>query len=193
MRVETYGLQNPEFFTSLEPIDADMLPVPCVVSLMIDASKKAGVGPMAAVAGAIVEAAGRKFVGRCRELILENGGDLLFYSDSGGRLGILAGESPFSGRIVVKIQPGFWGISTSSGSFGHSMSFGMADAVTVVSHSPSLSDAFATSLCNRIKSLDDMGRILAEAERGMYSGINGLIVIFGDRLGVWGDLEIDVE
>ncbi len=193
LRVERFAKDHPELLFFLVPLDLDDPFVPNVVSLMLSSSRKAGVGPMAAVAGAIVEAAGLTFLDRCSRLIMENGGDLFFYDARGGRIGIYAGESPFSGRIALRIPEGerVWGVSTSSGSLGHSLSFGCADAVTVVSGSPSLSDAFATSICNRIKSPDDVDRIMEEAESGGYPELDSVVIVFGDKLAIWGHLEVE--
>ncbi len=190
LRIEEYIMKRPGFLSSLDPLPDDPL-APPVVRLMIKSSKKAGVGPMASVAGAIVEAVGLRFYEKTGHLILENGGDLFFYKPSGGIVGIYAGKSPFSGKIAIKIPPGneIWGISTSSGKIGHSLSFGVADAVTVVSHSPSLSDAYATYIGNRIRKRNDVEKVIKDAERGLFDELYGILVICGNTLGIWG-LEI---
>ncbi len=187
LRVNEYALKNPEFLRSLEPIPVDPS-APPIVKNMLWSSLLAGVGPMASVAGALVEEVGVKFFRKVGTLILENGGDIFFYRRKGGVVAIYAGESPFSGRIGVKIPEGdrFWGISTSSAKVGHSMSFGSAHAVTVVSRSPALSDAHATSICNMIRKKGDVDRILKLVQNGFFGEIEGLVVIFGDVLGVWG-------
>jgi ApbE superfamily uncharacterized protein (UPF0280 family) len=55
--LQTYIKQHPEFLTSLEPVEAADN-APCIVKRMCDAAFLAGVGPMAAVAGAVSELVG---------------------------------------------------------------------------------------------------------------------------------------
>ena len=49
---------------------------PDIVQAMLRASAAAGVGPMAAVAGAVAEYTGREILKSCDEVIVENGGDI---------------------------------------------------------------------------------------------------------------------
>ena len=187
LRVNEYALRNPEFLSSLEPIPVDPS-APPIVRNMLWSGLLAGVGPMASVAGALVEEVGVRFFGKVGTLILENGGDVFFYRRKGGVVAIYAGESPFSGKVGIKIPEGdrFWGISTSSARIGHSLSLGSAHAVTVISRSPALSDAHATSICNMIKKKGDVERVLKLAQNGFFCEIEGLVVVFGDVLGAWG-------
>ena len=79
-------------------------------------------------------------------------------------------------------------ICTSSGTIGHSLSFGKADAVTVVSRDGALADAAATSIGNLVRTRGDIAAAL-DAARSM-DGIEGALVLIGDKLGVWGDMEL---
>ncbi len=187
IRVNEYVLRNPEFLNSLKPVPVDPS-APPIIKNMLWSSLLAGVGPMASVAGALVEEVGVRFFRKVGTLILENGGDIFFYRKKGGIVAIYAGDSPFSGRVGIRIPEGdrFWGISTSSARIGHSLSFGSAHAVTVVSRSPALSDAHATGICNSIKRKGDVERVLRLAQNGLFGEIEGLVVIFGDILGAWG-------
>ncbi|GAI49814.1 unnamed protein product, partial [marine sediment metagenome] len=65
---------------------------------------------------------------------------------------IFAGRSPLSQRIILKIEAkeNYIGVCTSSGTVGPSLSFGKADAVTVISDSVLLADAAATAVGNII-------------------------------------------
>lgn len=71
---------------------------------------------------------------------------------------------------------------------GHSLSFGKADAVCAVSGSCALADAAATSVGNQVKSKQDIENALEFGKN--IPGIRGLLIIIGDKLGAWGDLEI---
>ena len=74
------------------------------------------------------------------------------------------------------------------GMVGPSLSFGSADAVTVVSKRPSLADAAATAIGNQVKSIEDIPRAL-EFASGIH-GVEGVIVVKDDKLGVWGQVEL---
>jgi hypothetical protein len=71
---------------------------------------------------------------------------------------------------------------------GPSLSFGKADAVCVVSASCALADAAATAIGNRVQSGRDIPGAV-EFGRGIR-GVAGLAIIVGERLGVWGEVEI---
>ncbi|MDT8358125.1 MAG: UPF0280 family protein, partial [Methanomicrobiaceae archaeon] len=123
------------------------------VQRMVAAAGKAGVGPMAAVAGTIawagaeaMQAAGAAFG------VVDNGGDIALFADREVRVGVHAGTSRFSNRIAFLVPPQerVLGICTSSATVGHSISLGTADAVTVFSPDVALADALATALCNTI-------------------------------------------
>ena len=79
-------------------------------------------------------------------------------------------------------------VCTSSGTLGHSMSLGKADAVCVVADSCALADAAATSIGNLIQSEADINAAIAAGRR--IAGIAGVVIILGEKIGVWGDLEI---
>ena len=57
-QITQYTRHHPEFSTSFEPIDVDEQ-APPIIGNMAAAAKLAGVGPFAAVAGAIAEYVGR--------------------------------------------------------------------------------------------------------------------------------------
>jgi hypothetical protein len=70
------------------------------------------------------------------------------------------------------------------------LNFGRADLVTVIASNSILADTFATSFSNRVKKAGDIDNLVKEA-RG-YPFIEGLIIAFGGKIAVWGDLELDV-
>ncbi|HOG15979.1 MAG TPA: UPF0280 family protein [Syntrophales bacterium] len=187
--IEAYIDRHPDFLTSLAPLPEDDFS-PAIVRAMLGAGKEAGVGPMAAVAGAIAEFVGRKLEGLCRDVIIENGGDIFLKSRRERRVGIFAGDSPLSERIALKIPPAgkAIGICTSSGTVGHSLSFGKADAVCVLSGSATLSDAAATAVGNVVKRRADIVRGIERARQ--IPGVQGILIIVGDQMGLWGEMEI---
>lgn len=188
--LEEYIKGHPSFLTSLEPVTLAE-DAPPLVREMAQATRKAGVGPMAAVAGAIAEAVGSELLALSPEVIVENGGDIYLKSLTNRLIGIYAGQSPLTGRVGLEIEGKDTplGICTSSGTVGHSLSYGQADAVIVLSPSTALADAAATAIGNRINQPGDIpGGI--EFARGI-KGIKGVVIIQGEQLGVWGEVKLN--
>ena len=187
--LEGYIKQRPVFATSLAPVSVAQN-APEIIKEMAALAEKAGVGPMAAVAGAIAEFVGSGLAAFSPEVIVENGGDIYLKSLSDRVVGIYAGLSPLSGKIGLEIKGADTplGVCTSSGTVGHSMSLGRADAVVVVSRSAALADAVATAAGNLIIRVDDIAKGL-EFARGI-SGVLGVVIIKDDQLGVWGRVKI---
>jgi len=187
--LESYIGRHPIFLTTLKPYQAEAGD-PTIVKEMARVSQLAGVGPMAAVAGAIAEAIGRDLLAFSPEIIVENGGDIFLKISKERVVGIYAGQSSFARKIALEIMPREtpMGICTSSGTVGHSLSLGSAEAVIVLSPSTALADAAATALCNIVKAADDIPRAIEKAQS--IEGLRGLVIIVGDKMGVWGKVRI---
>jgi hypothetical protein len=187
--IETYINFNPEFATSFTPVN-DAGFAPKIIRDMMEAAKLAGVGPMAAVAGAVAEYAGTSLLEFTPQILVENGGDLFIKSDSDTIFSIYAKNTPFSMTtgIQVKKRDKPYGICTSSGTLGHSKSFGKADAATVLSESCPLADAVATALGNMVQTASDI-RTAIDVGKAI-PGIQGIVIIKGDKIGLWGDLKL---
>ncbi len=187
--LERYIERHPSFRTSLESIAVDGN-APPIVRRMAESAGKAGVGPMAAVAGAIAEFVGGELLPLSPEVIIENGGDIYLKTLKKRLIGIYAGQSPLSGKIALEIkgEETPMGICTSSGTVGHSLSFGKADAVIVLSKSATLADAAATAIGNLIIQPGDipLGIELAQS----IDGVSGVIIIKDDKMGLWGEVKI---
>lgn len=187
--LEGYIAHHPEFLRSLVPLPDDAL-APPIVREMLAAGQACGVGPMAAVAGAIAEAVGRALLEESKEVVVENGGDCFLRVESPVQMGIFAGPSVLSERLALRIRPEQTplGVCTSSGTVGPSLSFGRADAVTVISPSAAVADAAATRIGNQVKKRGDINRALAVAPE--IEGVLGVVIIMGDRAGAWGEVEL---
>ncbi len=187
--IKDYIKKNPDFLTSLVPLKKNKSKNP-VIDNMLKASKKANLGPMAAVAGAFSQEVGNHLLKFCNEVIIENGGDIFIKTDSESITGIYAGKnSPFSNKVGIRLKKNSsFGICTSSGTFGHSLSFGNADAVSVISENAYTADAFATALCNMVKSCDDIEKTLDFASE--QNDITGVVIVFREKIGAVGDLEL---
>jgi ApbE superfamily uncharacterized protein (UPF0280 family) len=187
--LEAYIGRHPIFLTTLDPYQAEA-GAPAIVKEMARVSQLTGVGPMAAVAGAIAEAVGRDLLAFSPEVIVENGGDIFLKISNKRLVGIYAGQSSFTKKIALEIMPRETplGVCTSSGTVGHSLSLGSADAVVVLSPSTALADAAATALGNMVKAADDIPRAIEKAES--IEGLRGLVIIVGDKMGVWGKVKL---
>ena len=80
------------------------------------------------------------------------------------------------------------GICTSSGTVGHSLSFGQADAVVVLAPSAAFADAAATAIGNLIKRPDDIQAGIEFA--GDIEGLKGVLIVKDDRMGAWGEISL---
>lgn len=188
-QIEDYIKKRPEFMTSLEPISQDPA-ARDIIKEMIRTTALAGVGPMASVAGAIAEFTGNELLAYSGQIIIENGGDIFMKSDKVRTVAVYAGDSLLSNKIFIKIKPKDTpvGICTSSGTVGHSLSFGKADACVIITKSATLADAVATATCNRIKNKKDIAPSLEFALS--IKGVKGAIAILGKDFGSIGDIEL---
>jgi ApbE superfamily uncharacterized protein (UPF0280 family) len=184
--LKRYISAHAEFALALEPVQT-VQHAPKIVQSMARAGAAAGVGPMAAVAGAISEHVARYLHRNDRDIIVENGGDIYAFCSESLKIALFAGTSPFSMRIglIIKDCHDGMGICTSSGSVGHSLSLGNADAVTAIARDGALADAAATALANMVQDEGDVGKILKYS-----TGINGVLgaaIIVGKHIGIIGD------
>ncbi len=187
--LEKYIAGHPDFLTSLKPIDVETK-APLIVRDMADATRKVGVGPMASIAGAVAEFIGEELSEYSADVIIENGGDIYIKSTRERVIGIFAGESPLSAKIAIELMPSETpcGICTSSGTVGHSLSFGKADAVTIIAASALLADAVATACGNVVQIASDIDKGLVIASS--IEGVTGAVIIIGGRVGVWGNVRL---
>ncbi len=164
--------------------------LPPIVREMIRTSRLAQVGPMAAVAGAIAQYVSKDLLALSKEVIVENGGDIFLSVRKERVIGIYAGSSPLSLKIGIRIDPADSpiGVCTSSGTVGHSLSFGRADAVCILSASAALADAAATAVGNLVHEKKDIETGLEKGKE--IPGVLGTLIIVGDRTGAWGNIRL---
>ncbi|MDI6641995.1 MAG: UPF0280 family protein, partial [Elusimicrobiota bacterium] len=181
-QIERYIKHNKEFLTTLSPYEIDNS-APEIVQEMIKSTRKVSVGPMAAVAGAIAEFVGRELTSYSDEVIVENGGDIFIKCKKPKKVAIYCNEkSKFTNHLTIEIDPKDTplGVCTSSGTVGHSLSFGNTDATTIVASSVALADASATAVGNIVKSEEDLVKGIEFAKT--ISGIRGVIIVINDRM-----------
>ena len=197
--LEAYIARRPRFLSSLVPIAPDA-EAPAIANAMIAASAAAGVGPMAAVAGAFAAFVGAALAAEfaCREAVVENGGDLWLSFEEEIELSVFAGDSPLSERVGVSLPPSLspLGVCTSSGTVGPSLSLGKADAAMVACRDTdgclgaALADAWATAVGNAVTTEEDIEAALSLAEG--QAGIVSVIVVKGGRMGIRGELPLKI-
>ncbi len=189
-QLEQYIDTHPDFLDSLVPLPYDPFAPPLVAQMMA-AARAASVGPMASVAGAIAEAVAVSLKPLSSTIIVENGGDCYMDLAEDITVGIWAGaDSPFSWKIGLRLTADRFPLSicTSSGTIGHSLSFGKADAVAAVAKDGALSDAAATALGNLVKTPYDIPLALERASS--IPGLDGVVVAIRDKMGAWGNVEL---
>ena len=187
--VEAFIKSHPDFARALIPWQLDG-PAPGIIENMVKAARTAGVGPMAAIAGAIAEQVGFGLLELTDQVIIENGGDVFIKTNSSVTIAIFAGKSPLSLRLGIRLKSKSkpQAVCTSSGTIGHSLSLGKADAVCVVAESCSIADAGATSIGNLINSPADIEGAIRAGRR--FGELSGIVVIVDEKVGMWGDLEV---
>jgi hypothetical protein len=185
--LENFIRRDPFFQITLEPYSLVDEEAPAIVREMITSSVVFGIGPMAAVAGAM---AGYAVASMMEEgatyAVVDNGGDICILNDQPMTVGIYAGGSPIK-DLAFEISPRRepLGICTSSGMVGPSISFGWADAAVVVSREVMLADAAATALGNAVTANGPLQECFAAIDR---PGIDGALVIRGREMSMWKDL-----
>ncbi len=180
---------NPDFLQSMKPIEIYENDPPIIKKL-----KETGIishtGPMTGVAGLIAELI-TNFIQNSfdiQEVIVENGGDICMKINSELNLAVAAGKNSGFNNLGLKILPSeeVIGICSSSGTFGHSISFGKADLLTVISHDTTLADAWATSLANKINKEEDIQTLC----NILPENIIGLLAIKDKKIAYKGDYEL---
>jgi ApbE superfamily uncharacterized protein (UPF0280 family) len=189
--IERFILLHPEFRWSLEPLKLKGSH-PRVIELMLRAGELAEVGPFAAVAGAISQiAAEATLKAGAKNVLVENGGDIAIMGNRDFRVGVFAGDAESSGKIGFLVRAGELpiGICTSSGTIGHSISFGEADAVVAIAREASVADAAATSIANAVKGEDVDSSIEFGLNRAKHlPEILGCLIAHKNKIGTWGRL-----
>ncbi|MGI6656825.1 MAG: UPF0280 family protein [Desulfobulbus sp.] len=186
--LERYLARDPEFRGAMVPV-AVAEDAPVVVRRMAAAARTVGVGPMAAVAGALAQmGAEAAMAAGYDEAIVENGGDMFIHSARPVTVGLFAGTTPLADRLAFRLVPASLPLAlcSSSSAMGHSLSLGRCDLATVVSADAALADAAVTLVCNLIRSERDLDPVLNDV--GTLPGIAGILAVKGKKIGLFGNL-----
>jgi ApbE superfamily uncharacterized protein (UPF0280 family) len=188
-QIEEYISKDEKFLTALKPLAVEFSAAQ-IVREMAASALKANVGPMATVAGAIAGYLGRDLLRKgARAVIIENGGDIFLKVTRPIKVGLFAGKKNLLSRLNLKIMPQETplGICASSGTIGHSLSFGNADCVVIMARNAALADAVATATANRVQAKTDLEKAVKFARS--IKGVKAAVIILKNNLASWGKIE----
>ncbi|NIS83282.1 MAG: UPF0280 family protein [Anaerolineales bacterium] len=186
--LEDYIERHPDFRHSFEPVELHN-DAPEVAQRMVRAARLVGVGPMAAVAGAMAQCACQAGLDAgAQESIVDNGGDIYLRATEPVIIGLGTGTADLSDQLAFSLQAHDTPISicSSSGQMGHSKSLGKCDLATAVARDAALADAAATQAANLVKTVEDVNPALERI--AAIEGIDGVMIIKNDRVGLAGKL-----
>ncbi len=186
--LEEYIGRHGDFRHSFEPIEL-RTDAPEIAQRMARAGRLVGVGPMAAVAGAMAQCAGEAALAAgAAEAIVENGGDIYVRAAEAVIIGLETGTTELGARLGFSLQAHDTPISicSSSGQMGRSKSLGRCDLATVVAGDAALADAAATQAANLVRAVEDVDPALESI--AAIGGIEGVMIIKNDRVGLAGQL-----
>ena len=188
----THILLDPHFCDSLEPVPVGP-DAPAIARDMAEAAGRFGVGPMAAVAGAMSQAVADRFAADSPNLLIENGGDIYLRSTvertvapagpTGGRgapgAALCPGKNcrqPCAPPRPRSVLPSVWGRPTWVDGGGRP--------------GRPWPDAAATALGNMLVTPEDMEGVLAAARAMARRGVRGAFLQLGELVGLVGDIEL---
>ncbi len=163
-----------------------------LIQRMCKASELSGVGPFAGVAGAVaVHAVERMKEAGASYAIVENGGDIAFYSPEPRLIGLFA-DHPVLKDVAFSIwSDDITGICSSSAKIGPSVSLGNSNVCTVFSDDVILADCCATLLGNRVTDEESLPDALEYV--GSISGVKGCLACIGGKVAMFGEVPEMVE
>jgi ApbE superfamily uncharacterized protein (UPF0280 family) len=181
--LENYIKEYPQFLHSFEPLIVENAPK--VAWLMSEASKKANVGPMAAVAGVLADLAVKDMIkAGCKVAVVENGGEVFAISNQPIDIAFAAGDEQLSREMAFRLKDFPLGVATSSGRFSHAFSFGDAEAVTIFALNAGTADAAATAVANLITG-DDIKNVIRQGIDKALSidDVKGVFILYRGVVG----------
>lgn len=186
--LELYIAGHPAFLRAMRPV-ALRAGAPEVAVRMAAAAEAVGVGPMAAVAGAMAQIVVETVLAAgADEAIVDNGGDIFMKAVAPVRVALDAGAGPIGDKLAFLVAPGDTPLSicSSSGKMGHSYSRGKCDLAAVVAGDGALADAAATLAANLVRRHADLESALEKIM--LINGVLGVLLVLGDRVGTAGRL-----
>ncbi len=158
-----------------------------LIRRMCDASVLSGVGPMAGVAGAVATFTVEILVENgSSKAIVENGGDIAFYSPETVPVGIFADHPVFRDMAFAMRSDKTIGVCSSSRTVGPSVSLGHSSISTVFADDVILADCCATALGNLVTDIDSIADAVEKI--GSIEGVDGCMACCDDKVAMFGEL-----
>ncbi len=191
-KIEFVIVKDNLFKGSLLPVKIKSF-YPEEIKKMCNSSSIFGVGPMAAVAGAVNDYIAENLIKSfpdVKKLIIENGGDTFIKSDEDLNVGVYTTNNFFKDKIILNISKENLpcGLCSSSGTVGRSLSLGQCDLAIVMAETSSIADAAATAVANSVKNEDDIGKSVNYFSK--FKQIKGLLIIKDKKIGLWGNFKL---
>lgn len=183
-QLQAYSLQHPNF-TSKRPITVPD-DAPDLIREMVAVSATAGVGPMFAARGAVVDFVGRLLSRQTSELTVECGGDLFLRARKRSKITVARRTDDTTVGVIVEPRAGGVGISTTTGR-GRPGAAG-ADALAVLAPSCMLAEAASAGVQALLPKPDGLRQALRYLES--TPDVIGGVVVHDGRIGVAGAVEI---
>jgi ApbE superfamily uncharacterized protein (UPF0280 family) len=185
-QLQSYAIRDPAFRTSTRPVKVPE-DAPPIVRQVAAVSAAAGVGPMFAFNGAVVEFVGRTLTRNVAEVVVECGGDYYIDPSRRSRLRVHGGTGGFPEiAVVVRPELGRHGLYTSMG--GRFPGPRTVDAVVVAATSCILADSAAAAACLILARPRSFSSALAYLEG--LAGVHGAMLVRDRRIGFAGGLEV---
>ena len=180
-QLHAYTIGHPEIRTSKRPIEVPA-DAPDIVREIIGASRRAGVGPMFSLQGAVADHVGRFLAREVNDVTVNCGGDYFIVARRRQKLTVTQAAG---GPVAVVVPPSKQGI-------GVAMFVGRGgrppDGLAVLAESCMLADAVAAGV--RAILPKENGFDGAMAYLGKIQGVFGAVVLVGERIGVMGTVEL---
>ena len=183
-QLQSYGLRHPDFRTSKRPLDKIASDAPQIVREVVHAAAAAGVGPMFTFRGAVVDEVGRFLSQQLAEVTVACDGDYFIKAKRRLKISVKRrGGEP----ITVALEPDAAGIGVST-TLGRGKQGTGPDGLAVIATTCMLADAAAAGVQACLPKEDGFGMALHYLQR--VPGVQGGVVVVGDRIGVAGQVEI---
>jgi uncharacterized protein len=173
-QLHAYMIRNPEIASSKRPIDVPP-DAPQIVLEMVEAARRAGVGPMYSFQGAVTDHVGRFLAQEVDEVIVSCGGDYFIQSRRRQKLTV---SRRAGGTTVAVVVP------ASKRGRGQAA----IDGLAVIAESCMLADAAAAGVQAIVPKEHGFAGALTYLKT--VPGVLGGVVMVGERIGVAGGVEI---
>ena len=174
--LENYLKLDPRFKEAYSPHNVPWKSTQ-IIKNMAWAARRARVGPMASVSGAVGELIGKELLKLSREIIIINGNDVFVKSDSEREIPIP------NTNYLLKVDPRECPLAIST-----LTNLGTAESLVVKAKSGALADAAATAIGNVLRDPIEYDDVMKLAKK--IRGLKGVLFVKGDFLGAIGRMDI---